>query len=195
MNAFEIIELILLHEGSIYTDDPADAGGPTRWGVTMPVLAQYRRVPVTSITARDIQTLTRKEAFEVYRFLFVKPFDLLPDSTLKVNAIDMGVNAGVATSVRLLQETVGARVDGLLGRETVGLTSQREWNPVFVGVRVAYYENLIQRRPVNIKWRNGWRNRALYFLNPSVLWSARPLTMPERSGQPRFGFTGKAYAA
>ncbi len=182
----DIINLILAHEGSVYTDDPADAGGPTRWGVTIPVLAQFRRVPESSITAMDIMHLTGEEAADLYRFLYLKPFDLLPRTILRTNVIDMGVNAGVSTAVRLLQQTVGATVDGILGPATVELTGAPYWNTVFVGVRVAYYERLIQVKPVNLKWRNGWRRRALSFL--------RPVTVARRIAPAgRFGTMGKAY--
>jgi lysozyme family protein len=181
-----IIAVILDHEGSVYTDDPADAGGPTRWGITLPVLAQFRRVPESTLHPTDIMYLTREEAIDIYRFLYVQPFTALPISTLRTNVIDMGVNAGVSTSVRLLQQTVGATVDGLLGTQTITLAGTFNWNPVFVGMRVAYYERLIQIKPINMKWRNGWRRRALSFLMPVTA----PQTMRRRG---RFGSMGKAY--
>lgn len=191
MTTNEIIALILLHEGSEYTDDPADAGGPTRWGITQDVLAQFRRHPVT---ANDVRALTRQEAEQVYRFLYIAPFDLLPESQVKVNVIDMGVNAGVFTAVRLLQMTVGADVDGHLGEKTVKCVKERDWNVPFVGVRLHYYEALIERRPVNIKWRHGWRNRALAFVPPlQLMRSPRPLTLREQLGHARYGIMGKAY--
>lgn len=194
MTTTEIITMILIHEGGIYTDDPADAGGPTKWGITMPTLAAYRRVPVSQITARDIQNLTRADATAIYRHLFVQPFEMFPDSQFRTNVIDMGVNAGVPTAVRLLQKTVGATVDGIIGRQTVQLAASRNWNAAFVGVRLLHYENLIERRPLNIKWRNGWRNRALAFTSPAMLMAGpRPMTAAEGAGHPRYGFTGKAY--
>lgn len=194
MTDLDIINLVLLHEGGIYTDDPADIGGPTRWGVTIPVLAAFRRVPEMSIRALDIQALTREEAVNIYRFLYVQPFGLLPIGTLRANVIDMGVNAGVTTAARLLQQTVGATVDGAIGPRTIQLSSARDWNSVYVGVRVHYYERLVELKPVNIKWRGGWRNRALSFLAPMTRHMYQPRTMGERlQFRPRFGKTGKAY--
>lgn len=189
----DVINLIILHEGGTYTNDPADAGGPTRWGITIPVLAAFRRVPVTAIRAKDIMNLTREEATEVYRFLFVRPFDMLPAGQLRVNVIDMGVNAGVGASARLLQKTVGAMVDGNIGKETLRLVGTMNWNPVFVGMRIGFYERLVEVKPTNLKWRRGWRNRALSFLPPLSVHTLRPRTMQEKKFAPRFGATGKAY--
>lgn len=193
MTDVQLIDLILLHEGSTYTNDPADAGGPTRWGVTIPVLAQFRRVAVFTIRPSDIEHLTRVEAAEVYQFLFILPFQRLPMSVLRWNVVDMGVNAGVITATRLLQMAIGSTVDGILGTRTLEFVTMRDWNTVYTGVRVGYYERLVQVKPLNMKWRNGWRSRALSFLSPTVLSSAKPRTAHERLSLPRYGATGKAY--
>jgi lysozyme family protein len=194
-----IIDMILRHEGGRYTDDPVDAGGPTKWGVTIPVLSQYlgRRA-----TVDDIRNLSMETAGKVYRMLFVAPFSRLPDP-LRVNVIDMGVNAGQHRAVVLLQQTIGATVDGKLGPQTVNLSAARDWNRLYVGVRLAFYEDLIVAKPSQIKWRNGWRNRALSFdasheaVRMSVLrlnLSPRVRKMPLRwNATPTFGRVGKAY--
>lgn len=183
----DIIELILAHEGGAYTNDPADSGGPTKWGITMPVLSAYLG---RNVSARDIQMLTREMASSIYRQRFVLPFAKLPDP-VRVNVIDMGVNAGTKRATILLQQTVGAQPDGLLGPETYRLAAARDWNPLYVGVRLAFYEDLIVSKPLNIKWRNGWRNRALSFYVgiPTVHLAPRRRGM---HNQPIYGFMGKA---
>src|SRR5688500_7220555 len=93
-----IIDMILRHEGGRFTDDPTDAGGPTRWGITIPVLSQFLG---RKATKADIIALTMDTASRIYRMLFVAPFSRLPDP-LRVNVIDMGVNAGQKRAVILL---------------------------------------------------------------------------------------------
>jgi lysozyme family protein len=184
----EIIDMILQHEGPKYTNHPDDSGGPTKWGITMPILAKHLG---RAVTARDIQMLTREIAAAAYRTQFVTPFVKLPDP-IRVNVIDMGVNAGQRRAIILLQQTIGATPDGRLGPQTYGLTAKRDWNVVYVGVRLAFYEDLIVAYPKNATWRPGWRNRALSFLGGLPL-GARRLEGPRRSNQPLYGYMGKAY--
>ena len=176
--------IILPHEGGTYTDDPLDAGGPTKWGITIPVLSAYRH---RTCTAEDIKALTKDEATDLYIARYVRPFAGLSDP-LRVNVIDMAVNAGNERATRLLQQTVGAAVDGMIGPETIGLSDKRDWNVLYTGVRLAFYEGLIERSPSQVKWRNGWRRRALSFLDASPRRTAR-LVVGSRAV---FGHMGKA---
>lgn len=169
----QIIAGILVHEGSAYTNDPADAGGPTRFGITLVNLSSWRGRPCT---AADVQRLTPAEAEAIYRAQYLRPFDRLGDP-LRVNVIDMGVNAGVGRATRLLQQMVGATVDGWIGPETITrITRTVDWTDLYVGFRLAFYEDLIVRKPTNLKWRPGWRRRALSFLQPFPARISAPTT-------------------
>jgi lysozyme family protein len=163
----QIIAAILAHEGSAYTNDPADAGGPTKWGITLADLQDWHRDK--TITAADVQSLTVTDAQAIYRMKYLHPFDQLIGQLIRANVIDMGVNAGVQRATKMLQELVGCTVDGWIGGETIkALTpfDPDELNTMYVGFRLQYYEDLIIRKPTQIKWRNGWRNRALSYLTP-----------------------------
>lgn len=177
---YEIVRMILLHEGidGAYTNDILDRGGPTRWGITIPVLALHRGVSPSSINAHDIQNLSREEAESIYVARFIHPFADIADP-LRANVIDMGVNAGQRRATVLLQQCIGAGVDGIVGTETRILSHRREWNDLYVGTRLAYYERLIENGPAQIKWRRGWRNRALSFdsrkATPRTLFTSTPI--------------------
>ena len=156
-----IIATILAHEGSVYTNDKADSGGPTRYGITLANLTSWRGQPCT---ADDVRQLTKAEAEAIYRGQYIRPFDTLPEP-LRINVIDMGVNAGVGRATKLLQQMVGTDVDGWIGTETLkAITSGVDWNALYCGFRLAFYEDLILARPKDRKFRNGWRRRALSFL-------------------------------
>jgi lysozyme family protein len=162
----QIIASILLHEGSEYTNDPADAGGPTKWGITLGDLQEWHRDQI--ITPNDVRVLTVDEAEAIYRTKYIRPFDRLT-GVLRSNVIDMGVNAGVQRATKILQELIGVTVDGWLGDETIrGITKfdSEVLNSFYVAARIMFYEDLILRKPSNIKWRNGWRLRALSYLTP-----------------------------
>lgn len=180
-----------MHEGSAFTNHKDDSGGPTKYGITLTVLIAWRG----RATVKDLQALTADEAAAIYRSLYIRPFDRLPASWLRVNVIDMGVNAGVRRAAMLLQQVIGASVDGWIGNETVskaGVFQADTANTLYVGARLVFYENLIQTAPKNLTWRAGWRRRALSFLEA-------PVTGLKASGRRGgaaaglFGATGKAF--
>lgn len=181
----DIEEMILAHEGGIFTNHPLDHGGPTKWGITLALLSRYRG---RTCTPEDVKNLTREEAIDIYRRFFIRPFDGLSIG-LKANVVDMGVNAGVPRATMLLQQTVGANVDATMGPKTLALANARAWSDLYAGVRLAYYENIIVRDSTQVVWRNGWRNRTLSFIGGRRLRHAMP------NLEPAFGFIGKAYAA
>lgn len=102
------IDRVLIHEGGD-ADDPRDAGGRTRWGISQ------RTYPTL-----DIAKLTRAEAIALYRRDFWAPLqgDALPPA-LAFQALDAAVNHGVGRTVRWLQRLVGVRVDGQFGPLTL----------------------------------------------------------------------------
>jgi lysozyme family protein len=102
------IDRVLIHEGGL-SDDPRDAGGRTRWGIsqkTYPTL--------------DIGKLTRADAIALYRRDFWAPIqgDALPPA-LAFQALDAAVNHGVGRTVRWLQRLAGVKIDGRLGPVTL----------------------------------------------------------------------------
>jgi len=179
-----IINMILSHEGSEFTNDSNDRGGPTKFGITLDDLRIWRHD--FSLTANDVRNLTRDEVGEIYRTQNIRPFDHLSDQ-IRLNCIDFGVNAGVRRAIMMLQQLILARVDGGIGPETKALANSRNWNELYVGSRLLYYEQIIYSDSTQMQWRKGWHNRALAFLTEEVSTIRRvPIT-------PRFGFTGKAY--
>jgi lysozyme family protein len=156
----DILIMIIAAEGSTYTNDPLDPGGPTKFGITLRMLQRWRK---GGVTAKDVEALSRAEAEAIYRAWFIRPFAELPDG-LRQNVIDMGVNAGDGRAIRLCQQLIGADVDGTLGPQTVALSKIRDWNDGYSVMRIAFYERLIEKNPTQIKWRRGWRNRALRFM-------------------------------
>jgi lysozyme family protein len=102
------VELVLKHEGG-YVNDPDDPGGETNFGISK------RAYP-----NENIKGMTRDRAKQIYQRDYwdrVKG-DELPWA-IAVIAFDMAVNAGVGTSIKLLQESLGVTVDGVLGPVTI----------------------------------------------------------------------------
>jgi lysozyme family protein len=104
-----IINAVLEREGSTYTNDPRDSGGPTKWGVTQDTLSQYLGHPATE---QDVQELDHERAFGVYYTQYVrKPrFDEIAEISPPIaeELIDTGVNCGTAVAAMFLQRALNA---------------------------------------------------------------------------------------
>lgn len=113
----EALRLMFGHEGG-YSNNKADPGGPTKYGITHRTLAAHRGVP--SVTAAQVKALTLKEAEEIYRrsYWTQSGGDLLPVG-LDYAAFDFGVNSGPARAVKSLQKVVGVAQDGIVGGQTL----------------------------------------------------------------------------
>lgn len=91
-----------------YSNNPADPGGETNWGVTKSVAraAGYQG---------DMRAMTKSEAKNVYAAMYWLPaFDSFA-YPLAFNVFDGAVNSGVQQSVKWLQRAVGVDDDGKLG--------------------------------------------------------------------------------
>jgi len=122
----DIFERVLAHvlemEGG-FTDDPHDPGGPTNLGITLAVFAAWRSVTVTSVNrqdlVRDLKVIDHATVAAIYRRRY---WDLSASAELPAPLallhFDAAVNHGVGTAIRVLQEAVGADIDGEIGPET-----------------------------------------------------------------------------
>lgn len=102
MNFDDAFTRLLGIEGG-YTNNPADPGGETNWGISK------RSYPDV-----DIKALTRDQAGAIYQRDF---WNVLGDAhpAVKFQAFDFGVNSGVQTAIRKLQAAIGVADDGHWG--------------------------------------------------------------------------------
>lgn len=166
---------LLVHEGG-YSDHPEDRGGPTKYGVTIGTLRQYRRDP--TLTAEDVKALTQDEAAAIYEqeYLTGPKIDHLPDCIME-QTFDMSVNHGPRTAIKIVQTVVGQiagkRItkDGVIGPVTLA-TAQSAIDRAGVAAvvngiaheRLAFYERIIENDPSQEVFRKGWRKRAESFM-------------------------------
>lgn len=112
MSIDSIIAGVIARESEKYTNDPNDAGGPTKFGITLRTLSAFRHF---QMTAADVQAMTRSEAAIIYRWLYVERpgFDrILSAATLSPaiaeKCIDAGVLCGTQRSAEWLQRLLNA---------------------------------------------------------------------------------------
>lgn len=158
------LQFVLDHEGG-WSDHPQDPGGATMRGIT---LATYRawcasqgrpepdKAALRNITPAEVRAIYQARYWQVCRC------DELPPA-LALLTFDMAVNAGPGRGVRILQQAVGAGVDGLIGPLTIAAARRAaERRPIGAveeyGVRRAlYYASL----PIFGTFGLGWLRRTM----------------------------------
>jgi lysozyme family protein len=152
-------------EGAAFTDDAADHGGATRFGVTRPFLSEYLGLPAGTLCPVDrVRDLTRDEAVHVTTELVALKTGLyrIADERLRFAVLDYGVHSGTPRAIRALQRAVGLDADGLFGRQSewavnhaeAGVTRDR----VLAG-RLAFLGRLLAHDPTQSRFAAGWLAR------------------------------------
>lgn len=148
MTSFDrAIQFVLESEGGI-SEDPNDPGGLTRWGISS---RQYPGI--------DIRKLTREGAIELYHRDYWMPIhgDALPPQVSLI-LMDAAVNQGVSTAIRMLQNALGVKADGVVGPLTLGAVASSDLTKLineFVARR-AYAYGLT---PAFMRFGLGWSRR------------------------------------
>jgi lysozyme family protein len=95
---------VLAHEGG-YSNNPADPGGPTNFGIT---IADYRRYVKPKATAADVRAMKIDEAKAIYRARYwdAQCCDELP-AGVDYAVFDYGVNSGIGRSGKVLRRILG----------------------------------------------------------------------------------------
>ena len=153
----EIMTEVLRHEGG-YAQNPNDAGGATKFGLS------ERAHPNL-----DIAALTEAEARAIYHDEYWLPSrtEELP-VRLRPLYFDMCINHGIANAARLLQEAARAAgedivVDGIVGPKTLAAASSVPPDRL-AARRMALYADLIRRDVRLAYFWDGWMRRTFAYL-------------------------------
>lgn len=155
-----------------YVDRPTDRGGPTKYGITLRTLEQWRAAPVT---AADVAALTLDEAKQIYTARYAAPLlrlEFMPD--LFRLLLDIAVLSGPGTAIRALQETLNRisgngylAVDGVLGQKTVMAAVRKAPGVIvqeLVRARCRTLIRIVEGDRSQLEYLEGWVMRTLSFL-------------------------------
>lgn len=176
-----ILDGILKAEGG-YVDDPSDAGGATNHGVSLRYakgkpLAELDLDHDGDIDKHDIRLVTIELARSLYKedFFYNPGLNRFP-AEFHAQLFDISVNAGGSRAVALLQRALGAlsypvATDGQIGPKTlsellraIARYGVKRVNNEIVTQRIAFYEDIIRRKPSQVRFHDGWMSRARGFL-------------------------------
>ena len=149
--------LVIRHEGG-YVNDPKDAGGETKFGISK---RSYPHLDIKRLTYQDAMNIYKRDYWDAGKFA------LLDNRELACRVFDLAVNCGTGTAVKLLQRACnllnGASlfsldVDGVLGPKTAqeinGFSHPKALLMALRHLAAARYVSLKQPR-----FLTGWFNR------------------------------------
>jgi len=177
MSSFEVaISTVLLHEG-MSSDDAADRGGPTHYGISLRFLKTLDELETEGFLAgdlnhdgqidvQDIQSLGRTGALALYRRYWWEPYGYarIAHQVIATKVLDLTVNMGAKASHRCLQRAIRAVSglclveDGILGSKTLRAVNDLNPEALLAAYRseaAGYYRSLHQPH-----FEKGWFNRA-----------------------------------
>jgi len=157
----DIIDEVIARESG-FTNDGIDAGGATKFGITIGTLQEWRRKPTC---VDDVRNLTIDEAREIYRtrYFFATGFDQIKDPQIQRFCFDFAVNSGERTAVMALQRCIGVKADGAFGPiSSAALKAINNLGMLFYALKAERYEVLLRYIGVDPRqaiYANGWSNR------------------------------------
>lgn len=157
----------LLGDEKGFVDDPADAGGPTKYGITQATLSRWRRAHVSR---EMVEALEPAEAMQIYREWFWKPLscEKLTGLTTATIILNAGVLFGVGIAAAAAQKAARKAghstlaVDGHLGPTTVAAlnsTDPRQFAVSFACVLRERAEAICRKTPRDKRFLAGWLSR------------------------------------
>lgn len=148
-----------------FTNDPADPGGATNFGITQDALNYYRENhPEFPDSVRNI---TEQDAKRIYSDVYWI-WRGIEDDPLASKLFDMGVNMGLSKAVKALQSVLSMfghilAQDGKLGPVTLLQANAEHPSNLMsalCGYQRRHYEAWIANNPAREKFRDGLMARA-----------------------------------
>lgn len=143
----QAFEVLMKHEGG-YVNDPRDPGGETKYGISK---RAYPDIDVANLTVDQARDIYRRDYWDACKC------DELPIRA-RLLVFDSAVNQGVGTAIRLYQEALGVKADGVIGPKTIEASYKNnndETYAEFMALRSARY----QKHPKFDVFGKGWTKR------------------------------------
>lgn len=173
MSEFSIaIPTILRHEGR-YSNNPADSGGATNFGVSLRYLKQAGLLEELELEEGDpthndmlaIQNMTKDEACEIYLKKWWTPYgySAFNAQVIGTKVFDTAVNLGAGRAHKMLQFILHLTEDGVLGPKSYNEANAFPAAALLISYQnsqAQFYRNLVAANPARQQFLNGWLARA-----------------------------------
>ena len=151
---------IIEREGG-FVDNPSDKGGATKYGVTLNTLSEYMG---KECTVDDIKNLPVDTAYKIFkdRYFIKSGIVNIRDYNLQAIMLDTAVNSGEGRAVKLLQQALGIKDDGIIGAVTIQFANAAMIEPLrkkYMSLRIRFLGRIIEKDHTQATFAAGWLNR------------------------------------
>jgi lysozyme family protein len=154
------LKFTLFAEGG-YSDNPADSGGPTNYGITQGSWDAY--TAAQGLAPSPVSGLPLSTAKAIYQHAYwdAGHCQALPEK-LGICHFDWCVNHGVGGAAFTLQEALGVTQDGDIGPATLAAAAVGSVEPKvsrYLALRRAWYKQDVANNQSQSVFLDGWMNR------------------------------------
>lgn len=159
MSFLDCLNRTLKLEGG-YSDNPADRGGATNYGITQKTFDEHGGGGV------DVRFIRPSQVEKIYFEVYWVPARAEMFPAIEDLHFDAAVNHGVMRAIKFLQEAVGVAADGKLGPVTVGAYELADKSLVrarYMIARYRFYGAIAARDRTQRIFLTGWLSRLAEF--------------------------------
>lgn len=119
------------------------------------------------MSVKDVEELGLGEATEIYR---KKYWNVICGDDIRFQAMaemlfDQAVNRGPMKAIKILQKAINARVDGVMGPETMSLINAKDFTVTYFKALQLSYVDIVVNTPSQAVFLKGWLRRTHGYLN------------------------------
>ena len=153
-----VIHLLKLEGG--YVNDPNDAGGETKYGISK---RQYPHLDIVNLTTADAIAIYHRDYWLAYQCDNIEAFS----PSIACFLFDSVVNHRPKTAAKFLQAALKVSVDGIIGNQTLAAIKQVSHDRELAGAfltrcfmyRADFYHDLVIDKPSQDRFFMGWVRR------------------------------------
>lgn len=143
-----------------FVNDPLDAGGATKCGVT---LARFRQEFGEDRTVEDLKAMTEAQWTRIMKGGYWDKCcgDAIKNQSIAEIFVDWCINSGLGM-IRKVQGIVGTKADGIVGPKTINLINVKDPQWLHYSIKAAraqFYADLVHNKASQVKFYEGWMNR------------------------------------
>lgn len=147
-----------------FSNDPDDAGGATKCGVT---LERFREEFGKNKTIADLQAMTEAQWTRIMKGGYWDKCggDSIKNQSIAEIFVDWCINSGLSM-IRKVQGIVGAKADGIVGPKTLNLINVKDAQWLHYSIKSAraqFFADCVHNKASNVKFYEGWMNRLSTF--------------------------------
>lgn len=158
-----LVPTILKWEGG-WANDPLDQGGATMKGVAIGTYTEYcHRKGRPTPTPEQLRNISEAEWQEIFKTMYWDRWqaDRITNQSVANILVDWVWASGIH-GIKIPQRLLGVLEDGVVGEKTLAALNAQNPTQCFERIkaeRIKFVEDIIRRKPDQVRFIKGWKNR------------------------------------